>query len=185
MIIGLTGSMGCGKGEIVNILNKMGFEYITLSMIVREEARKRGLPEEREQLMEVGNSMRREEGAGVLASRALTKITSAGHDKWVVDGIRNPAEIDELRKGKYVHIVGVNANKELLVERILSRSRESDAKERAEILRKIEREWGVGEPEDGQQVGKCMEKVDWVIDNEGTLEELGQEFTDFYNKINK
>ncbi|MFA6991764.1 MAG: hypothetical protein WC269_00565, partial [Candidatus Gracilibacteria bacterium] len=127
----------------------------------------------------------REEGAGVLSRRALEKIASSGHNKWVVDGIRNPAEVDELRKGKDVHILGVNASKDILVDRILSRSRESDAKEKAEILRKIEREWGVGEPEDGQQVEKCMQKVDLVIDNEGTLEELGQKFTEFYNKINK
>jgi len=182
MIIGLTGSMGCGKGEIVNILTKEGFQYITLSMMVREEARKRGLPEEREVLMEVGNSMRKAEGAGVLARRAAEKIVASGYDKWVVDGIRNPAEIDELRKQKDVYIVGVKANKDLLCDRILNRSRESDAKERAEILRRIEREWGVGEPEDGQQVGKCMEKVDVTITNESTLEDLRANFMNFYQK---
>jgi dephospho-CoA kinase len=163
----------------------MGFEYITLSMMVREEARKRGVSEEREHLMEVGNSMRKAEGAGVLALRAATKIKSSGHDKWVVDGIRNPAEIYELRKEENVHIVGVNANRELLVSRILSRARESDAKEKSEILRKIEREWGKDEPEDGQQVGKCMQKVDFTITNEGTLEDLQKNFMDYYNKIKK
>jgi dephospho-CoA kinase len=185
MIIGLTGSMGCGKGEIVNILNKMGFEYITLSMMVREEARKRGVPEEREHLMEVGNSMRKAEGAGVLALRAAEKIKSSGHDKWVVDGIRNPAEIDELKKENDVYIFGVHTDKDILVNRILSRNRESDAKEKSEILRKIEREWGKDEPEDGQQVGKCMQKVDFTITNEGALEDHQKNFMDYYNKIKK
>lgn len=185
MIIGLTGSMGCGKGEVVNILNKMGFEYITLSMMVREEARKRGVPEERERLMEVGNSMRKQEGAGVLARRAADKIRSSGHDKWVVDGIRNPAEIDELKKEKDFYVFGIYTDKNILVDRILSRNRDSDAKERSEILRKIEREWGKDEPEDGQQVGKCMQKVDFAITNEGTLEDLQKNFMDCYNKINK
>ncbi|MBT4916856.1 AAA family ATPase [Candidatus Peregrinibacteria bacterium] len=185
MIIGLTGPMGCGKGEVVKILEKMGFEYITLSMMVREEARERGIEEEREKLMEVGNSMRAQEGAGVLGKRALKKIQDSGHDKWVVDGIRNPAEIGSLKEGEDVHVVGVNANRELLIERILSRGRESDATEREAIVHKLDREWGVGEPEDGQQVEKCMQKVDLVIDNEGTLEELQQKFTDFYNKLKK
>lgn len=107
MIIGLTGSMGCGKGEIVNILQKKGFEYITLSSMVREEARLRGIPEEREKLMEVGNSMRAEGGVGILAKKALQKIVSSAQDKWVVDGIRNPAEIDELKlNNKKVYIYG-------------------------------------------------------------------------------
>jgi len=185
MIIGLTGPMGCGKGEVVKILEKMDFEYITLSMMVREEARNRGIEEEREKLMEVGNSMRSAEGAGVLGKRALKKIQDSGHDKWVVDGIRNPVEIDSLREGDDVHIVGVNANRDLLVERILSRGRGSDAIEREAIIHRLDREWGLGEPEDGQQVEKCMGKVDLVIDNEGTLEELQESFVDFYNKIKK
>lgn len=183
MIIGLTGSMGCGKGEIVNILEKMGFLYVTLSTMVREEARKRGIAEEREKLMEVGNSMRAQEGTGVLAKRALMKIKEFGHDKWVIDGIRNPAEIDELKKEKNVYIIGVFANKDLLVERILSRARESDAESRDEIFRKIERELGVGEPENGQQVEKCMAKADIIIDNEGTLEKLKEKFISYYNSI--
>ncbi|MFA6305987.1 MAG: AAA family ATPase [Candidatus Gracilibacteria bacterium] len=190
MIIGLTGSMGCGKGEVVKILEKEGFSYITLSMMVREEARKRGIEEEREKLMEVGNSMRREEGAGVLARRALMKILASSSDKWVVDGIRNPAEIDELRKvvaveGKDLRcfIVGVDTEKELLISRILSRARESDAKTRDEIVHKIDRELGVGEEEDGQQVARCLQKVDNVIDNNGTLEELGVKFLEWYARV--
>lgn len=183
MIIGLTGSMGCGKGEVVKILEKMGFQYITLSMMVREEARARGIEEEREKLMEVGNSMRAAEGAGVLAVRALKKIQESDHGKWVVDGIRNPAEIDALKEGENVHVIGVKASFDTLVNRILSRGRESDATEREAIIHKLKRELGEGEPEDGQQVAKCMEKVDAEIENEGTLEELQQKFTDFYNSI--
>ena len=181
MIIGLTGSMGCGKGEIVKILEKEGFKYVTLSSMVREEARKRGVGEEREQLMEVGNSLRSVDGAGVLAKKSLEKIEESGHDNWVVDGIRNPAEIDELKKGKDVYVVGVHTDREVLVERILNRGRGGDALDKDAIIHKISREWGEGEPEDGQQVGKCMDKVDITIDNVGTLEDLSEKFISFYN----
>ncbi|QQR84082.1 AAA family ATPase [Candidatus Peregrinibacteria bacterium] len=180
MIIGLTGSMGAGKGEVVKILEKEGFQYITLSMMVREEARKRGVPEEREQLMEVGNDLRETEGLGVLAKRALEKIQASGTDKWVVDGIRNPAEIDELKKHDGVIIVGLEANRDLLVERILKRARPSDAKTPDEILRKIERELSEGESLAGQQVGKCMQKTDVTLVNEGTLEELEKTVLNYY-----
>lgn len=176
--------MGCGKGEIVNILQKKGFEYITLSSMVREEARFRGIPEEREKLMEVGNSMRAEGGVGILAKKALQKIVSSAQDKWVIDGIRNPAEIDELKlNNDKVYIVGVNTDKNLLVDRIVKRARESDARTREDILRKIEREWGAGEPMSGQQVGKCMEKVDYVIENNGTLDDLSRNFLAYYQQI--
>ncbi len=185
MIIGLTGSMGSGKGEIVNILQGRGFDYIRLSSMVREEAKNRGIADEREKLMEVGNSMRKEGGAGVLGKRALQKIQDSDCDMWVIDGIRNPAEIDALRDSEDVYIVGVHTDKNVLVDRILSRSRDSDPTVKDEILRKIERELGEGEPEDGQQVAKCMEKVDRVIANEGSLEDLGTKFNDLYNMLKR
>ena len=133
--------------------------------------------------MEVGNSMRAEGGAGVLAVRALSKIADSDCDKWVVDGIRNPAEISALRAGRSTKIVGIYAGKDLLVDRIVGRARVSDAVDRSEILRKIEREWGEGEPEDGQQVGKCMKMADIVVENEGTLSELQRKFINYYHSI--
>ncbi len=185
MIIGLTGSMGCGKGEIVKILENMGFLYVTLSSIVREEAKNRGIEEKRENLMEVGNSMRIEDGAGVLAKRALQKIKNSSHENWVVDGIRNPAEIDELKKQEKTYIVAVEAEFETLVDRIISRERESDPKSRDEIGEKIRRELGEGEPENGQQVKKCVEKSDIIIENNETLEDFEKKFLDYFNSLRK
>jgi hypothetical protein len=132
MIIGLVGMMASGKGEIVKILEDLGFKYVRLSSMVREEARKLGLSEERSVLQDVGNKMRAEGGVGILAQRAMEKIEVEGGD--------------------------------------------GDASERVEIEAKLDREWGIGEPEDGQQVGKCMQKADFVIKNEGTLIELRTNF---------
>lgn len=177
--------MGCGKGEVVKILEEKGFKYVRLSSMVREEAKRRGVGEEREQLMEVGNSMRAAGGNGVLATKTLETIQSSDHDLWIVDGIRNPAEIDELQKGEGVHIVGVTADREMIVDRIMSRAREGDATTRQEIEAKMDREWGIGEPPEGQQVGQCMEKVDVTIENNGTLEELAEKFISYYNQISQ
>lgn len=183
LIIGLTGPMGSGKGEVVKILQEKGFFYVTLSDIVREEARKRGVPEERSQLMEVGNSLRANEGVGVLAKRSLIKILASDKDKWIVDGIRNPAEIEELRKTENVFIVGITAPREVLVERIMGRGRAGDAVLREEIIKKMDREWGKGEPEGGQQVGKCMGMVDFIIENIGGLEELKKKIEECLGRI--
>ncbi len=174
--------MGAGKGEATRVLKDLGFDYITLSQMVREEARKQGVPEEREQLMKIGNGMRAAEGAGVLAKRALEKIAESDNKNWVVDGIRNPAEIDELKKGEKVHVLGLHADKEILIERILKRNRDSDPNDREGIIHRIEREWGKNEAEDGQQMERCMQKVDLVIENEGTLEELDEKIIAFYNE---
>lgn len=203
MIIGLVGRMASGKGEVVRILQNMGFSYIMLSDFVREEAVERGMLEERGNLIEIGNSMRESEGASTLAKRALKKIYaadigggantgnigagSAVRKNWVIDGIRNPAEIDELRRGcrwgEKFFLIGIDARQDLLVERILSRKRADDTLSRDEIIKKLEQEWGRGEPKDGQQVGECMKKVDFVIKNEGTVDEFKQNFLSYFNNI--
>jgi len=107
------------------------------------------------------------------------------NDKWVVDGIRNPAEIEALKEAEDVHVLGIYTDKDLLVERILDRNRDSDARTREDIIFKIERELGKDEPEDGQQVEKCLELADKIISNEGTLEELQEKFMNHYNSLRK
>lgn len=170
MIVGLTGLMASGKGEAVRILKEQGFKHITLSDMLRKEARSHGIEESRENLQDLGDKMRKEHGAGVLAMKARENINES--ENWVIDGIRNPAEILELRKSKNVIIIGIHADREALIQRILTRSREGDKKNREEIEALLNKEIGIGQPEDGQQVGKCMHMVDHLIVNEGSLEEF-------------
>lgn len=177
--------MGSGKGEAVRIFERMRFEHITLSSMIREEARRRGVPEERENLMKIGNEMRTKEGAGALAVRSIEKIRKSGRQNWIIDGIRNPAEIHELKKYPDTHIVAIRAPKSFLVKRILERARGSDSMNRRKIIGEIERELGEGEPADGQQVAKCMEIADFIIENKGTLKQLERKFCDYYEILKK
>ncbi len=172
MIIGLTGLMASGKGEVVKLLTEKGFRHITLSDLIRAEARKQNLEESRENLQNLGNQMRLEQGAGILAIKALEIIKSDPDQDWVIDGIRNPAEINELRKIENITIIGIHANKEILIKRILSRDRKGDVRSREEVESLINKGLGINQPKDGQQVGECMRMVDHLIVNEGTLEEL-------------
>ena len=176
MYIGLTGPIASGKGEVIKALQERGYKYISLSDIVREEADKRDLERTRENLQNTGNSLRKEFGAGVLGMKVREKILGEPSIDWVIDGIRNPKEIVELRELDNFKLVAVYADRKTLLERILSRSREDDqAMTEEEILAKLKRDWGEGEPEDGQQVGKCVEMADIKILNEGSLEELQSE----------
>jgi len=74
MIIGLTGPMGSGKTTVLDVLIKLGYKFVTLSDMVREEAQNLGIKEERENLMNIGQSLRHKFGPGVLAFRALEKV---------------------------------------------------------------------------------------------------------------
>jgi len=183
MIIGLTGPMASGKSTIVAALQKIGYKLVTLSDMVREECRRQGKPEEREVLMEVGHGLREKYGAGVLGKRALEKIGAEGGDKWIVDGIRNPAEVTELRTHPDFILIANTAPEEKIIERIFFRKRADDTLDPEAIRHKLHREMGEGEPPDGQQVGKCIEMADYVFENIMPFEKVEEEFLKFYNKI--
>ena len=185
MILGLTGPMASGKSTVVAVLRKLGFELVTLSDMVREECRRQGLPEERENLMNTGQKLREAFGAGILGRRALEKIRETGGEKWVVDGIRNPAEVEALREAEDFVLIANTAPEELIVERIFSRKRADDTLDKDSIRKKLRREMGEGEPEDGQQVGKCIDLADYIFHNTMPMETVEEEFMKLYNQINK
>src|SRR3989338_8189362 len=59
MIIGLTGKNGSGKGEAAKFLKERGFQYHSLSDVVREETAKQGKALTRANLIRAGNDLRK------------------------------------------------------------------------------------------------------------------------------
>ncbi|MBU0767331.1 AAA family ATPase [Patescibacteria group bacterium] len=177
--IGLTGTMGSGKGEIVKLLEKRGFKYISLSDMVRAEATARGMEHSRENLQNIGNDLRTKGGAGALGAKVREAIEKEPENNWVIDGVRNPGEVKELEKLSDYQMVGVSADTETIVKRIMERQRGGEVLKRESILERLEKEKGVGEPPEGQQVSKCIDLCDFMILNDGKLEDLEKKFEHF------
>ena len=157
--LGLTGRMGSGKGEIISMLTQeFDFCDISLSDIVREEAAKTNREINRLTMQDIGNRLRKKEGAGVLGKRIYQKISRSNKEKWIIDGIRNPAEITELKKLQKFYLIGITTDLDILIGRIQNRRRQTDMADREEINNRLEREWGKNEPAEGQQVGKFKRK---------------------------
>lgn len=167
MTLGLTGRNAAGKGEVSAHLASRGFETHSLSDVVREEAAARGLPPERQHLIRIGNLLRREGGAGVLAERILSRLSGL----CVVDSIRNPAEVGVLREGlpRFV-LLGVDAPVETRFRRSLSRQRPGDPMTLDEF-RARDRQENAADPA-SQQLDATFRLADRVVDNSGDLEQL-------------
>lgn len=185
MIIGLTGSLAAGKGVVSDFFKKKGFIYLSLSDELRQVAKERKIEITRENLQNLGNQLREEQGSGVLAKLVVDKIKNQEYKKAVVDGIRNPAEIDELEKLKNFFLVSVDADPKIRFERMVSRNRESDPITWNEFLKVDKKDKGIGEKKSGQGVGKCMKKASFVLLNEGSLEEVNEKIERLYQDILK
>ncbi|MFC2155924.1 hypothetical protein ACFLRB_05495 [Acidobacteriota bacterium] len=67
----------------------------------------------------------------------------------MIDGIRNPAEVYELRKLSFFYLIGIDAGIDIIISRMKTRNRDTDKAKDAELKKRFDREWGIGEPEDG------------------------------------
>ena len=170
MIIGLTGSKAGGKGVVSEILKEKEFLYESLSDRVREEAVKRGIENYTvKDLQNIGDELRREFGEGILAKKTLEKIDV--NKNYIIDGLRNTGEIEELKKFGGFVLIAIDASQKIRFERILKRARGSDPKDWESFLEMDERDIRSKE-KSGQEVGNCMEMADIKIMNDASLEEL-------------
>jgi dephospho-CoA kinase len=167
-LIGLTGTNGSGKGEVAAFFGKKGYECFSLSDLIREELIKRDEDITRDNLIRMGNQLREKFGADILARLVMKKIKG----KAVIDSIRNPHEVEYLRKQKDFILLSVDAPVELRYERVRQRGRIESATNLREFIRKEEEE--MTSRKNGQQLRNCMSLADIALINDGTLEDLFQ-----------
>ncbi|MBT3864437.1 AAA family ATPase [Candidatus Peregrinibacteria bacterium] len=185
MYVALTGYMGTGKGAIAKKLETLGYRYISLSDMIREEADKRGVEHSRGNLQDIGNELRNTHGPGVFGLRVREKIEGEegalfGTGKWIIDGVRNPSEATEIKRIPNSKLLAVTASLPTITERIRSRKRPGEENiTKEEVFERLKKESGVGEDETGQQVQKCLDVSEFLIINEGSLEELDKKLDHF------
>jgi dephospho-CoA kinase len=165
-LIGLTGTNGAGKGEAAAYFMSRGYAYASLSDILREELRERGLEVTRDTLIRVGNELRERLGPDVLARRTMAKVTGPT----VIDSIRNSREVEYFRaQGNFI-LLAVDAPIEVRFSRVGSRGRDESVGTLEEFRKKEEEERAGGEA--AQQLEACMAAADRLIWNDGTIEDL-------------
>ncbi len=99
-IIGTSGTNGSGKDTVGKMLaEKYNLLFVSVSDLLREELRRRGLEVTRENLRDLSAEWRREFGLGVLVDKALEAAQNADHpyDGVVASPMRNVAEAQHLK----------------------------------------------------------------------------------------
>jgi dephospho-CoA kinase len=169
IIIGLTGENGSGKGTFVDYLRKKGFQALSLSDVLREELAAEGKEITRENLMAKGNELRKRFGPAILAKRTLPKVR--GDSDCVIDSIRNPAEVEELRKLKGFLLVRMVAKSEVRFERVKKRARESDP-QTLEAFKKVGAAEAAHPDATRQQLVATAKLADRIMRNDDGLQDL-------------
>jgi len=205
LYIGLSGPMLGGKGTVKEIIESKYKTYsISLSDIVREETRKRGLELIRDNLANVADDLRYKHGPGILAELAIKKVISLGkeaenYEIILFDSIRNPFEVKEFRQTlkKYFFLIYVDAPLEIRYERLKKRRREGEEilsfeefkkKSEEEFLGREDRkivDEGSDHPEVldyGVNLIECLKRANARIVNDKSREELERQVISIIEK---
>lgn len=175
--IGVTGLFCSGKDTVASYLKGKGFEHISLSDLIREEATARGMDHSRDTLYKLGNELRAQHGKSVLAKKAMQKMRD--DKKYIITSIRNPLEVKELANAKQFVLLKVESPVETRFNRLINRKerKDSDPKTFEEFVASEAREMSSAN-ESGQQIQACMEMARFSIGNEGDV-------ASFYKRIDE
>lgn len=167
-IYGIAGTNGAGKDSVSEMLaERHGFLFVSVSDLLRDEARKRGLPIEREVLRTISAEWRRQYGLGVLVDRAVQFAEEKGAAGLVASPMRNPGEAKRVHELRGT-LVWVDAEPQIRYDRVSSRQRSAeDKKTFEEFLAEEQAEMQHGGDEATLNMQAVKELCDVFIDNNG------------------
>lgn len=184
IIIGITGTIGAGKGTVVDYLVKnMGFIHFSAREdVINKEIEKRGLPITRDNMILVANDLRKNYGPSYVAEE-LFKMAQNSNKNCVLESLRTVGEIESLKnKGKFF-LFAVNADQKKRYNRVQERKNlQSDNVSFEKFVEQEKTEMSADDP-NKQNLSKCIEMADYVFDNNGTFEELYKKVDEVISKL--
>jgi dephospho-CoA kinase len=170
-IIGITGTLGAGKGTIVEyLITQKGFVHYSVRAYLIEEIEKRNMPVDRNSMVVVANELRARYGPAYIVEQLYNKACESGQN-CIIESLRTPGEVEMLKKKGNFVLFAVDADPAKRYERIILRNSETDSISFETFIENEKREM-LSEDPNHQNIQKCMDMADKIIRNEGSREEL-------------
>jgi dephospho-CoA kinase len=183
MIIGITGTLGAGKGTVVEYLvEKRGFMHYSVRAYLLKEISKRGMPENRDSMVLVANELRSINGPSYVTDQLYLEAMAIGNN-CIIESIRTPGEIESLRTKGTFYLFAVDADPKLRFERIRERNSETDHISLETFTDNEAREMNTTDP-NKQNLRACIREADFILRNDGTKNELFLEVERVLREIN-
>lgn len=145
-IVCVAGMPGSGKDEAVGVATEAGFAVVRMGDVVRDEAKRRGVPLDDRSVGGMAHQERVEYGFGIWAERTLPRLHG---ERILVEGLRGKAELDVFRRkyGNRLVVLAIHASPGTRYRRVAHRARADVTWSFTAFTTRDERElgWGLGD----------------------------------------
>lgn len=169
-IVGLTGTLGAGKGACVDHLIARGFRHYSVREFLYAELKRRGSDsQDRDALVAVANDLRAKAGPSAIIECILKEAVADGSPA-VIESVRTVGEAEALL-AKGATLLAVDADRAGRFRRITHRASATDGVLWEKFVADEEREMTNTDPTK-QNLSAVIAMSSHIIQNDGSLDEL-------------
>jgi dephospho-CoA kinase len=182
MIIGIAGTIGSGKGTVVEYLSmKMGFAHYSSSGLLKEMLEERGEFVDRDAMARLAREIRKGDPNGV-PKLTYERLKKDDPENAIMEALHTIGEAEFVKSVGGI-ILAVDANVAVRYARISKRGSIKDDVSFEKFAEQAKREDDGGSDASGHNIRGVMAIADYTIVNNGTLEELHTQIEEVLKKI--
>lgn len=168
IIIGVAGEIASGKDTVGKyIAEKYGALPLRFSQPLRDILDRVGLEQNRENMAKLSLYLRKAFGEDILSRSILIEAEKSPKSLVVVDGARRLPDIIHMETDEHFYFAYVEASSERRYERLIKRRQNVDDATKTPV--QFEKD---AKLETELQISDLKARADFIINNDGTLEEL-------------